>query len=72
MEPWKIHSLASNCVRLTFTPKFERIAKTDAVLVKSEVHQMVGCYDGEIRLDEQNVLTIKQMPGCIEEHIAKW
>ncbi len=72
MQPWKIHSLATDCVRLTFTPLFERIAKTDALIVKSEVHQMVGFYDGEIRLQDNTLLTIQQMPGCIEEHIAKW
>ena len=72
MEPWKIHSLASDCVRLTFTPVFERIAKTDAMIIKSEVHQMVGFYNGEIRVDDNSIITIEQMAGCIEEHIAKW
>ncbi len=72
MQPWKIDSLATDCVRLTFTPHYERIAKTDAFIIKSEVHQMVGFYDGEIRLPNHTLLKIQQMPGCIEEHIAKW
>ena len=72
MEPWKIHSMASDCVRLTFTPIFERIAKTDAFIIKSEVHQMVGFYSGKIRLGDDSIIRIEQMPGCIEEHIAKW
>lgn len=72
MQPWRIDSLATDCVRLTFTPLYERIAKTDAIIVKSEVHQMVGYYNGEIRLPDNTILTIQQMLGCIEEHIAKW
>ena len=72
MQPWRIDSLATDCVRLMFTPLYERIAKTDALIVKSEVHQMVGYYNGEIRLPDHTILTIQHMLGCIEEHIALW
>lgn len=72
MQPWAIHSKSSNQVNLTFTPFFERIAKTDVKLVTSEVHQLVGYYHGTIALPDGKILTIQQMLGCIEEHVAKW
>ncbi|MEO4053895.1 DUF2804 domain-containing protein [Solibacillus sp. CAU 1738] len=72
MKPWTVQSKFSNQVQLTFTPFFERIAKTDAKVVKSEVHQMIGYYDGCILLENGDTLQIQQMLGCIEEHIAKW
>ncbi|WPK12686.1 DUF2804 domain-containing protein [Lysinibacillus louembei] len=72
MQPWAIRSKSSNQVELTFTPFFERIAKTDAKLVTSEVHQLVGYYHGTITLPTGETLMIQQMLGCIEEHVAKW
>ncbi|MFF5994127.1 DUF2804 domain-containing protein [Lysinibacillus sp. KU-BSD001] len=71
MKPWTITSKFSDTVNLTFTPFFERVAKTDAKLIRSEVHQLVGYYNGYVQL-ENGALRISQMLGCIEEHLAKW
>lgn len=71
MEPWTIKTKFSEMVELTFTPFFERVAKTDAKIIRSEVHQMIGYYNGRIRL-ENSSLQVRQMLGCIEEHTAKW
>lgn len=70
-KPWTVKTKFSETVDLTFTPFFERVAKTDAKLIRSEVHQMVGYYNGRIRLENSSV-QIRQMLGSIEEHIAKW
>lgn len=72
MKPWHVTSKFSDTVHLTFTPFFERVAKTNAKLVRSEVHQMIGYYDGRVTLANGEVLPIQQMLGCIEEHTAKW
>ena len=72
MEPWTIRSKFSDTVDLVFTPFFERVASTDARVIKSDVHQMVGYYNGIIRLPNGQILRIQQMLGCIEEHVAKW
>ena len=71
MKPWKIRSKFSETVDLTFTPFFERVAKTDAKLIRSEVHQVIGYYNGIVKLENCS-LRISQMMGCVEEHIAKW
>ncbi|TSI05966.1 DUF2804 domain-containing protein [Lysinibacillus sp. BW-2-10] len=72
MKPWYITTKFSDQVMLSFHPFFERVAQTNAKLVKSEVHQMVGYYGGQVKLDDGSTLTIHQMLGCIEEHVAKW
>ena len=72
MAPWTIKTKFSNDVNLTFTPFFERVAKTDVKLVRSEVHQLIGYFDGTIRLHDNSVLQIRQMLGSTEEHNAKW
>ena len=71
MKPWTIRSKFSETVHLTFTPFFERVANADAKLIRSEVHQMIGYYNGTIKLENCS-LRISQMIGCVEEHIAKW
>ncbi len=35
---------------MTFTPFFERIAMTNVRLVRTEVHQLVGYFNGKVRL----------------------
>lgn len=70
--PWTIKTKFSDDVMLTFTPFFKRIAKTDVKLVRSEVHQLIGYFDGTIRLHDNSVLHIRQMLGSSEEHNAKW
>jgi hypothetical protein len=72
MEPWTIQTKFSEDVQLTFTPFYERIAQTDAKVISSNVHQMFGYYEGTVKLADGKLLRIRNMLGCIEEHIAKW
>lgn len=71
-KQWTIKTKFSDTVNLTFTPFFERIAKTDVKLVRSEVHQLIGYFNGYIRLPNNTTLHIMQMLGSSEEHLAKW
>jgi len=59
-------------LELVFTPFFERVAKTDALVLKSEVHQMFGRYNGHVVTDDGEKLTITDLIGWAEEHNAKW
>lgn len=72
MKPWSMKSNLSNLVDLTFTPFFERIAKTEALILWSEVHQMIGYYDGIIQDENGTSYSIKRIPGWAEEHHARW
>lgn len=71
-KPWLIHSKFSDDVRLTFSPFFERETTTDRRLVKSEVHQLFGYYNGYVRYADGKKLKITQLLGSIEDHYAKW
>lgn len=72
MKPWKIETKFSNDVCLTFHPFFERVALSDLKVIKSEVHQMVGYYEGTVRLPNGTMIPIQKLLGCIEEHVALW
>lgn len=71
-DPWKLNTKFSDDVKLEFTPFFERVSKSDLKLVKSEVHQLFGYYNGYVRYEDGKKLKISQLLGSIEEHYAKW
>lgn len=72
MQPWKLHSAFSDAVDLTFTPFYERVAKTDFWLLRSEVHQMIGKFAGTLTAEDGCKFSVADVIGWAEEHNAKW
>lgn len=72
MAPWKLHTTETDRVDLTFTPFFERKAKTDALVIVSEVHQMFGRFSGTVKSDSGEVYEINNPIGWAEDHHARW
>ncbi|MGA2368235.1 MAG: DUF2804 family protein [Dehalococcoidia bacterium] len=57
---------------LAKTAFFERKAKTDAIILSSEVHQILGRYSSLLVADNGERIEIKDLIGWVEEHHAKW
>lgn len=72
MAPWRLTTSVTDRVDLTFTPFFERVAKTDALVIRSEVHQMIGRFTGALKTDEGETIQIKDAIGWAEDHNARW
>lgn len=72
MRPWAVRSRNSDTVSLTFTPFFERIAKTDLFVLKSEVHQVFGHYNGSITTGDGARHDISNLVGWVEQQDARW
>jgi hypothetical protein len=72
MKPWRIHSPDGKTLDLEFTPLLERTARTDALVLRSEVHQLFGQYRGVVRDAEDNEIEIEGLTGWAEEHVAAW
>lgn len=72
MKQWTLRTAITNRVNLKFIPFYERIAKSNLVVIKSEVHQLIGYFSGVIETDAGQVITIDSMLGCAEDHFAKW
>jgi hypothetical protein len=72
MAPWQLHTTATDRVDLTFTPFFERVAKTDALVIRSEVHQMIGRFTGTLKPDQGDPIHIENAIGWAEDHQARW
>ena len=57
---------------LTFTPFLVRVAKTNLIVVTSELHQIFGKYTGKVISDGGVVIAVEGLVGFVEEHHAKW
>lgn len=71
MAPWKLQT-ESGQVDTTFVPFFQRNAKTDALVLRSEVHQMIGRFSGTIIDAQGQKYTFQDIVGWAEEHFARW
>ncbi len=70
-QPWRMSS-PDGRLRLEFTPFLERVARTNLLLIASEVHQMFGHYRGTVTTDDGEVIQIDGLIGWAEEHHARW
>lgn len=71
MRPWRISDPAGR-LDLTFTPFLERVAASNVGLVRSEVHQMFGRYNGQFTTGEGEVVLFHDLVGWAEDHVAIW
>ena len=71
MKPWHFTD-SEDRVDLIFTPFKERIAQTNLGIIFSEVHQLFGHYDGTVKIDSGEVITVDNLIGFAEEHHARW
>ncbi len=71
MRPWHFQDSAG-CLDLEFVPFHERLARTNLLLIQSEVHQMFGRYSGRIVTNTGEVIHLDGLIGFAEEHRARW
>jgi hypothetical protein len=57
---------------LVFTPFVERVARTNLLVITSQVHQMFGRYAGWLRTDDGEIIQLDGLIGFAEEHHARW
>lgn len=72
MKPWRIKTQLSDRIDVIFEPFFERVAKTNVLVLGSEVHQMIGRYEGRVTDAAGKDYTFADLVGWAEEHKARW
>ncbi len=72
LRPWAIRTRSSDRIDLRFTPFYERIARTNLLVVRSEVHQLFGRYSGAVVADNGERIDLDGMLGWVESHKARW
>lgn len=71
MQPWKF-SDEEGRLDLIFTPFKDRLATTNLGIIRSQVHQMFGRYNGRAISDDGEAIEIKNLIGFTEERHARW
>jgi hypothetical protein len=71
MKPWKIVS-SDRRLQLEFKPILERVAKTNLLVIYSNVHQIFGHYFGSFTTSKGELVEIEGLAGFAEEHHARW
>lgn len=69
---WRVVTPGSPTVDLTFTPILERAARTNTGLIRSEVHQLLGRWNGTVRSADGVMVPVDGIPGWAEDHVARW
>ncbi len=73
MKPWRfVDEDGGKRIDLTFTPFLERVARSNMLVIFSEVHQMFGTYSGCVVADSGEEVQIDGLRGFAEEHHARW
>jgi len=72
MGPWTVRTPGSSRIDVRFQPFFERVARTDLLLVRSEVHQVFGRYTGCVETAEGERVSVDGLIGWVEHHEARW
>lgn len=70
-RPWRFTDPGGR-LEVMLTPDHERVARTNLAIVRSEVHQMFGRYDGYAIDDAGQRVEITALPGFAEEHYARY
>lgn len=70
-RPWRFTD-DEGLAELTLTPTIERLSKANVGLLRTEVHQMFGHYNGRVVTDDGEIITVRDLPGFAEQHHARW
>ena len=69
MRPWR---MSTDRVELTFTPFFDRIARTNLFIIRSSTHQCFGSFAGRIQTDDGEWITVDGLEGWAEDVHNRW
>lgn len=72
MKPWTITAPVSGRIDLRLVPFFERVAKTNRLIIKSEIRQVFGHFSGIVVTDSGETIEVADMIGWVEQHRARW
>jgi hypothetical protein len=71
LRPWRV-SAPSGALDLTLTPRFDRHAKVQALVLATEVHQVFGTWTGSVTPDGGRPLRVEGIQGFAEESRSRW
>lgn len=71
MRPWTVTDPGGR-LDLTLTPRFDRHSSTNALVLRTEVHQVFGTWSGTVVTDDGRELELRGALGFAEESRSRW
>ncbi len=71
MDPWRVTDV-EGAVDLTLTPRFDKHGSTNALVLRTEVHQVFGTWSGTVASEDGRILQIEDAQGFAEESRNRW
>ena len=71
MSPWRFTS-SDGRFEMDFQPILHRSSDTNALVIRSDQHQIFGLFCGKAVLDDGTVLEVRDLPGFAEKVYNKW
>jgi hypothetical protein len=71
LEPWRVRGPASG-LDLTLTPRFDRHTAVNALVLRTEVHQVFGHWAGTVTTDDGERHDVDGLEGFAEESRSRW
>lgn len=68
---WKITSKDGN-INLTFNPVLDRHSHSNVLIISSNQHQVFGKFSGTFKVQDHQIIEIKDMMGFAEKVMNKW
>jgi hypothetical protein len=70
-EPWRVED-PSGRLSLELTPRFDKHSKTDAIVLRTETHQVFGTWSGSFVTDAGDTIRFDALQGFAEESRSRW
>jgi hypothetical protein len=71
LAPWRVRT-PDGRLDLTLTPRHDRHARTRALVLSTEVHQVFGRWTGQVPAPDGGLLTLDGIVGFAEESRSRW
>jgi hypothetical protein len=71
LAPWRVADPAGP-LELTLVPRYDRHARTNLLLLATEVHQVFGRWSGRVPTPDGGVLEVRDVVGFAEESRSRW
>ncbi len=71
MGPWRVVD-PEGAIDLVLTPRLDRHSRTNALLLRTEVHQVFGTWSGTVRAEDGRELRLEDAQGFAEEARNTW
>lgn len=71
MAPWTVRD-RQGAIELTLIPRLDKHSRTNALVLRTEVHQCFGTWSGTVRAEDGSVLHVDGIDGFAEESRSRW